>query len=82
MAVNGERRVPYQLEILDSEGIAAIHAATVEVLSQTGAFFGDEEALTLLSSAGAVVDDDGLVRIPEALVEQAIDSAPSGLLLY
>lgn len=77
-----EKRIAYQLEVLSSDDIAAIHSGTLEVLSETGAFFEDGEAVMLLSSAGAAVGDDGRVRIPEALVQQAIDSAPSGLLLY
>ncbi len=76
------RQVPYRLEALDPDGIAAIHAATVEVLSETGVVYEETEALDLLSSAGAVVDDAGLVKIPQALLEQAIDSAPPSMLLY
>lgn len=80
--VKDEKRVPYQLEVVDPDGIAAIHAATLEVLSEIGAFFEDEEALMLLSSAGAIVGDDGRARIPEILVQQAVDSAPSATVFY
>ena len=76
------RQVPYRLEVLDSDGIAAIHAATVEVLSETGVVYEEKEAQDLLSSAGAVVDDDGLAKIPEALLERVIDATPSSWLLY
>ncbi len=80
--MNGERQVPYQLEIVDADGIADIHAATVEVLSETGVIIDDPEALELLISAGATSDGEGLVRIPEALVGWAMDSAPSVVLIY
>jgi hypothetical protein len=66
----------------DSDGIAAIQATTVEVLSKTGVVYEEEEALELLRSAGAVAHDEGLVKVPEALVEQAVDSAPSAILIY
>ena len=77
-----DRRVPYQLEVVDADGIAAIHAATIEVLSETGVIFEDPEVLELFSSAGAVVDNEGLVRIPEALLQAAIESAPDIILMY
>jgi trimethylamine--corrinoid protein Co-methyltransferase len=76
------RQVPYRLEVLDTDDIAAIQAATVEVLSETGVVYEETETLDLLSSAGASVGDAGLVKIPEALLEQAIDTAPSSLLFY
>jgi trimethylamine--corrinoid protein Co-methyltransferase len=80
--VNGERQVPYQLEIVDVDGIARIHAATLEVLAETGVIIDDSEALELLTSAGATSAGEGLVRIPETLVGWAIDSAPSVVLIY
>lgn len=82
MIVGDDKRVPYQLEAIDSEDIAAIHAATLEVLSETGAFYEEPETVALLTSEGAVADADGRVRIPEDLVRQALDSAPPALTLY
>jgi trimethylamine--corrinoid protein Co-methyltransferase len=82
VTIGDERRVPYQLEVVDSDGLAAIHAGTVEVLSETGVIYEDPEALKLLASAGAVANDEGLVRIPETLLEKAIDSAPSTVRVY
>ena len=82
MTVSDERRVPYRLEVVDYDGVAAIHAATVEVLSETGVSFEDREALELLSSAGAEISDEGLVKIPETLLERAVDSAPSVVRIY
>jgi len=82
VTVADERRVPHRLEVVDSDGVAAIHAATVEVLSETGVIFEDREALELLSSAGAEISDEGLVKIPETLLEKAVDSAPSVVRIY
>ena len=77
-----KRQVPHRLQAVDPQGIAAIHDATVQVLSETGVVYEDEEALELLSAAGAVANDEGLVKIPEALLGQAIESAPSAMLMY
>jgi trimethylamine--corrinoid protein Co-methyltransferase len=78
----GSRRVPYALDVLDPASIDAIHEATLEVLSETGALFEDEEVLELLDSAGASVDDEHQVRVPPSLVEQAIESAPSSVSFF
>jgi trimethylamine--corrinoid protein Co-methyltransferase len=77
-----ERRLFHQLEVVDANGLAAIHDATIEVLSTTGVIFEDPEVLELLSSAGAAIGDEGLVMIPEALLEQAIESAPETIPMY
>jgi trimethylamine--corrinoid protein Co-methyltransferase len=77
-----EKRVPYRLGVLDADRIGAIHEATMEVLTETGALFEDGEAVELLSAAGAKVEDGHRVRIPSYLVEQAIDSAPSSLAFF
>jgi trimethylamine--corrinoid protein Co-methyltransferase len=82
VTIGDERRVPYQLEVVDADGLAAIHAGTVEVLSETGVILEDPEALELLASAGAVANDEGLVKIPEMLLEKTIDSAPSAVRIY
>jgi len=76
------RQVPHQLAALDADGIAAIHAATLRVLSEAGAFFEDREAVDLLASAGATPDAEGRIGIPRALVERAIASAPKAMRIY
>jgi trimethylamine---corrinoid protein Co-methyltransferase len=60
---------------LDEEGCDAMHAATIEVLQGTGVEVQHEAALALLSAAGAKVDSTR-VRIPAALVDQALSTAP------
>jgi trimethylamine--corrinoid protein Co-methyltransferase len=76
------RQVTYHLEVIDPEGVAAIRAATIEVLSDAGVVYEETEALELLSSAGAAVEKGGLARIPEALVQQCTESAPSVIRMY
>jgi len=82
MTFTNDRRLAYRLDVVDSEAISSIHAATVDVLFDTGVVYEDQETLELLSNAGAVAHDGGLVKIPEHLVEQALESAPSSLLIY
>ena len=56
----------------DSE-IEAIHAASLRVLEEVGVVFPDREARELLAVAGADVHaDNGLVKFPARLVEEAL----------
>jgi trimethylamine--corrinoid protein Co-methyltransferase len=82
MAYADNRQVPYRLQVVDAEGIASIHDATIQVLWETGVVYEDEGALELLSSAGATVNGEGRVKIPEALLRQAIETAPSALVMH
>ena len=66
---------PLRAAALDDEGCAAVHAATVELLEHTGVEVHHDEALALLEKAGARVDGTR-VRIPRALVDDALFSVP------
>lgn len=77
-----KKKIPYRLQALRADQIEAIHEATLEVLCETGAFLGDETAVRLLRSAGAIAETDGHVRIPPKLVETAISTAPRSMVLY
>jgi len=66
------------LNILNDDELEQIHSATLEVLSRTGIFVEDEEALEIFHGAGAGVDKKSkVVKIPPHLVEDAIRWAPS-----
>ncbi|MCP4450543.1 MAG: hypothetical protein GY809_03715 [Planctomycetes bacterium] len=70
------------LNILTDEDIKKIHRGTLEVLDQTGVFVEDETALDCFESGGARVDRESkMVQIPPQLVEEAIRSAPSCVIL-
>lgn len=59
-----------------------IHQATLEVLGKTGLFIETDEALEIFDGAGAEIDArNKIVKIPPRLVEDAIASAPSRILL-
>jgi len=58
-----------------------LHLATLEVLRRTGVRVYDEEALNLLREAGCVVSDGDLVRFPPHVIEDALQAAPSRVVL-
>jgi trimethylamine--corrinoid protein Co-methyltransferase len=65
---------------LDEAACAAVHAATLEVLEKTGVEVQHDGALALLAGAGARVDGTR-VRIPAALVDDALAAAPRSITL-
>ena len=70
------------LNILTDDEINQIHLGTLEVLDQTGVFVENEEALDCFENGGARVDrKTKIVQIPPYLVEEAIRSAPSKVIL-
>ena len=70
------------LNILTDDQVNKIHLGTLEILDKTGVFVEDEKALDCLESGGARVDRKSkMVQIPPHLVEEAIRSAPSKVIL-
>jgi trimethylamine---corrinoid protein Co-methyltransferase len=66
------------LAMLDDRDLDDIHGATLKVLEETGVWVEDDEALDTFADAGCMVDREvRSVRIPPAVVEAAIASAPS-----
>ncbi len=69
-----------QFRVLSDSQLKRIYSAVLEVLERTGAEIYNPQALELLRKAGCWVD--GIrVRIPSRLVERAIASAPSRVVL-
>jgi trimethylamine--corrinoid protein Co-methyltransferase len=69
-------------QVFTEDELYDIHMATLEVLERTGLFFDDEEALEVLDGGGAVIDKKNRVaKFPAQMVEDAIESAPSTILL-
>jgi trimethylamine--corrinoid protein Co-methyltransferase len=58
-----------------------IHHSSLEILRRTGVRVHDGESLAMLTDAGCWVSDDNLVRFPASLVEDAVSSAPSRVVL-
>lgn len=62
--------------------LSRIHEATVDVLENTGVHVPYGEAMDIFEQAGAEVNrEEKTVRIPEDIVQQALKSAPSQVLL-
>lgn len=71
------------LKMFTKEELDQIHWATLEVLSTTGVLVLQEEAQEIFAAHGAKVDKEtNMVKIPPYLVEEAIISAPSRVILY
>ncbi len=72
----------FSVDMYTNDELLAIHNATLEVLERTGVKVFADEALDLFENAGAKVNrSDKIVKIPGWMVEDAIRSAPSTVLL-
>jgi trimethylamine--corrinoid protein Co-methyltransferase len=70
------------LNLLSIKDYKDIHDATLQVLEKTGIFVEDQTARELFGSCGARVDDKkSIVKLPAAMVEDAIESAPARVTL-
>ena len=70
-----------RLSMFSQEQCEAVHHASLEILRRTGVRVFHDEALALLRQTDAVITDDNLVRLPPALVEWALEQAPSRIAL-
>jgi trimethylamine--corrinoid protein Co-methyltransferase len=66
---------------LSDQQVRELHYATLEILSQTGVDMQDAQGREILLEAGAW-EGDGRIKIPEHLVTDAIDKAPSRILMH
>jgi len=69
-----------QFSVFTDAQCQEIHNATLEVMENVGAIIYDEEAIEILKKGGAYVDGNR-VRFPSSLVECAIRTAPSRIVL-
>ena len=67
------------LSAFSPEQCRLIHNNSLEILRRTGIRVHHAEALSLLKSAGARVENETLVKLPPALVENALKTPPSAL---
>lgn len=68
--------------LLTVKQIEALHQASLEILDTVGVRVLHDEARRMLADAGCRIDSDHRVRIPAALVETAIRSAPSSVTIF
>jgi len=64
------------LKFLSDEEIQLIHRTSLRILSDLGMRMPLEEALQLMNQAGASICTDHIVKVPEGLVQDAIEKAP------
>ncbi len=69
-----------QYKPLTDNQVEQIHRASLTILEQTGVRVEQPQALQLFKQAGASVDGNR-VRIPEAIIMDALDKAPSRVVL-
>jgi len=69
-----------QYKPLTDDQVQRIHQAALSILERTGVQVEEPEARRLFQEAGADVTDDR-VRLPRSLVEDAVDWAPSRVVL-
>ncbi|MBC8448751.1 MAG: trimethylamine methyltransferase family protein [Chloroflexi bacterium] len=90
--MNTTNRVAFQsprFTLLSETQLEALHLAALEVLRRTGIRFYHQEALDLLKKAGAFISADSastgsagaLVKFPARLVQDAVASAPSRIVM-
>ncbi len=65
---------------MTDEQVKQIHEASLAVLARTGVQVEETEALRLFTEAGANVEGNR-VRLPQSLIEDAVDKAPSRVVL-
>jgi len=74
---------PAYFEVLSSEELRQIDAASMNILETVGLRVDLKKARDAFREAGATVDDTARsVRLPEQVVRRAIEQAPSQLSLY
>jgi trimethylamine---corrinoid protein Co-methyltransferase len=78
MALKGFKRKYKPLELLSDEEVEAIHAASIDILKETGVKFESKWALNFLKKNDCMVDENNsIVRFPEGLAEECIRKTPS-----
>jgi trimethylamine--corrinoid protein Co-methyltransferase len=70
-----------QFAVLSESQLEDLHLAALEVLRRTGIRFHHQGALDMLREVGAFVSDGNLVRFPSSMVDEAISSAPSRIVM-
>ena len=70
-----------QFVVLSETQLQDLHLAALEILRRTGIRFHHQEALDLLKGAGAFISDGNLVKFPAQLVDEAIASVPSRVVM-
>ncbi|HJW76003.1 MAG TPA: trimethylamine methyltransferase family protein [Thermoleophilia bacterium] len=68
-------------DALDAGTVERLKQATFDILERVGVCFPSERALEIFETHGAVVADNGAVRLSQGLVERALATAPRSFVL-
>lgn len=80
---NPHSKFGFSLNVFTEDELCQIHSSTLEVLWHTGVRITNSEALDIFEDGGAMVDrQESIVRIYPYMIEEAIRSAPSTIVLY
>jgi len=70
-------------KVFSEEDIRAVHEATVNLLENVGIKIHNDTAREIFAEKGAKVNHEKrIVKIPKVMIEEAIDSTPSRIILY
>jgi trimethylamine--corrinoid protein Co-methyltransferase len=73
----------YSISPFDSSTVGQIVSEAIQLLREPGVMVHNDEGLDVLSEAGAVIDRNSqVVRIPERMIYEALESAPEEFFLY
>jgi len=70
------------ISFLSQEKKERIYQASLGVLEEVGMIVYHDDARRILKAAGCTIDDEGLTKIPAALVGEALKSAPNNISIY
>jgi trimethylamine--corrinoid protein Co-methyltransferase len=70
------------MSFLSPDDKEKIHRAVLEILSEIGMRVNHDGAMALLKDAGCGVQEDGMVKIPQELVLNCLESAPENIAIY
>jgi trimethylamine--corrinoid protein Co-methyltransferase len=76
------RSTPSGHRLLDDEQLQSIHQAALRILETVGVRVYDDEIRKMLADAGCNLSDQDLVRMPPDIVEEALERAPSRVLIH
>jgi len=71
-----------RVRVLQDSDIREIHQATLEVLEKTGVSIVAPQGRDILLRAGASQGEKSIIRVPSRLVERALETAPSSVVLW
>jgi trimethylamine--corrinoid protein Co-methyltransferase len=69
------------LKILSEADKKLVHKESLRILESVGVRLESETVLSMLKAKGCIVSDDGVVKIPASLIEDALSTAPKKFIL-